>query len=204
MIDPRFSAAFRETLLSGRYNLLLGSGVSLDSRNKNGELLPGSEALRKRLCNVTNVRENTSLTRVYSLLNAEQRRTELQDRLSGCRPGATVEGLFHFLWRRIFTFNIDDVLEAEYVRDSRSKQRIISLNFDSAFEPATNRTELPIIHLHGSVSKPDSGFVFSATEYARIMSGLNPWMHLLAEILSVEPFIIAGTSLNEIDLEYYL
>jgi hypothetical protein len=36
------------------------------------------------------------------------------------------------------------------------------------------------------------------------MSHLNPWMHLLSEILATEPFIIAGTSLNEIDLEYYL
>lgn len=41
-------------------------------------------------------------------------------------------------------------------------------------------------------------------EYARVMRTLNPWMHLLSEILATEPFIIAGTSLNEIDLEYYL
>lgn len=34
--------------------------------------------------------------------------------------------------------------------------------------------------------------------------GLNPWMHVLSEILSSEPFIISGTSLNESDLEYYL
>ena len=32
----------------------------------------------------------------------------------------------------------------------------------------------------------------------------NPWMHMLSEILATEPFIIAGTSLNEPDLEYYL
>jgi hypothetical protein len=36
------------------------------------------------------------------------------------------------------------------------------------------------------------------------MGSMNPWMHTLAEILATEPFIIAGTSLNEIDLEYYL
>ena len=33
---------------------------------------------------------------------------------------------------------------------------------------------------------------------------MNPWMHLLSEILATEPFIIAGTSLDEPDLEYYL
>ncbi len=36
------------------------------------------------------------------------------------------------------------------------------------------------------------------------MSGMNPWMHLLSEILPTEAFIIAGTSLDEPDLEYYL
>ena len=46
--------------------------------------------------------------------------------------------------------------------------------------------------------------MFSYTEYARLMTTNNPWMHLLAEILSTESFIIAGTSFNEGDLEYYL
>jgi hypothetical protein len=36
------------------------------------------------------------------------------------------------------------------------------------------------------------------------MTGLNPWMHVLSEIMATEPFIIAGTSLNEVDLEFYL
>src|SRR5438128_1307790 len=60
------------------------------------------------------------------------------------------------------------------------------------------------IHLHGWVGKAQNGFVFSHAEYARVMTTLNPWMHLLSEILATEAFIIAGTSLNEVDLEYYL
>jgi hypothetical protein len=36
------------------------------------------------------------------------------------------------------------------------------------------------------------------------MRDMSPWMHMLAEILPTEPFIIAGTSLNEVDLEFYL
>ena len=45
-----------------------------------------------------------------------------------------------------------------------------------------------------------TGYVFSYTEYAGLMTTNNPWMHLLAEILSTESFIIAGTSFNEGDL----
>ncbi len=86
----------------------------------------------------------------------------------------------------------------------QSKQSLIPLNFDSAFEPTPVKGELTAVHLHGWVRSPGSGFVFSAPEYARSMRTMNPWMHLLAEIIATEPFIIAGTSLNEMDLEYYL
>jgi hypothetical protein len=85
-----------------------------------------------------------------------------------------------------------------------AKQAIVPLNFNDQFEPAPRREELQVIHLHGWARDPSAGFVFSAAEYARIMRDLNPWMHLLSEILATEPFIIGGTSLNEMDLEYYL
>lgn len=119
-----------------------------------------------------------------------------------CTPGPSLHPLPLFLWRRIFTFNVDDVLENLYA--GTGKQQLIPLNFNAAFEPTPDRRELQAIHLHGSALWPDEGFVFAATEYVKIMSSLNPWMHLLSEILATEPFIIAGTSLNEIDLEYYL
>lgn len=121
---------------------------------------------------------------------------------SNCTPGPSLRSLPLFLWRRIFTFNVDDVLEHLYA--PAAKQTLVPLNFKAAFEPTPERRELQAIHLHGSASWPDEGFVFAATEYVKVMSGLNPWMHLLSEILATEPFIIAGTSLNEIDLEYYL
>jgi hypothetical protein len=84
------------------------------------------------------------------------------------------------------------------------KQALVPLNFSAAFEPTPDRREVQAIHLHGSALWPDEGFVFAATDYVKVMSNLNPWMHLLSEILATEPFIIAGTSLNEIDLEFYL
>jgi len=103
----------------------------------------------------------------------------------------------------MFTFNIDDVLENLYESDD-AKQKLVPLNFDAPLEPTPNRMELLAVHLHGWVRQPSAGYVFSSSEYVRVMKGLNPWMHLLSEILATEPFIIAGTSLNEVDLEYYL
>lgn len=204
MIPDDLLEAFSATLLTGGYNLLLGSGVSLDSHNGQGELLRSSDILRKDLCALKNVRDTTNLPRVYSMLSPHERQKELVERFSSCRPGPSLTPLSRYLWRRVFSFNIDDVIELLYSSSSTAKQTLIPLNFDAPFEPTPERNELLAVHLHGWVGKPESGFVFSHSEYARIMSSMNPWMHLLSEILATESFVIAGTSLNEVDLEYYL
>src|ERR1017187_3907072 len=196
--------AFKTTLLGGGYNLLLGSGASLDSQNVFGEELRSAEKLRKDLCQLKNVNPNTNLQRVYGLLDEKERKRELVDRYVNCKAAFSLHALPRYLWRRMFSFNIDDVIESLYAAIRDPKQKLVPLNFDAPFEPTPDRRELHAIHLHGWVGKADSGFVFSYAEYARAMSSLNPWMHLLSEILATESFIIAGTSLNEIDLEYYL
>ena len=203
MLDPALVDSLRHTLFAGKYNLLLGSGVSLNSRDRSGAFLRGTEQLRKDICALTNTSSGTSLSRAYSLLTPQQRQTELVRKYSNCQPGAELRPFSRCLWKRIFTFNIDDVVEALHDRNP-SEQRLTTLNFDSAFEPDTNLSELQCIHLHGYAGQPASGFVFSHTEYVRMLNSNNPWMLLLSEILPSESFIIAGTSFNEVDLQYYL
>ena len=204
MIPKDTIVAFRSTLLAGGYNLLLGSGICLDSHNGLGEQLRSADSLRKDLCALKKVKDTTTLPRVSAMLTPDETEEQLVKRFSNCKPGTSLAHLPCFLWKRLFTFNIDDVLETLYGTSEKGKQTLIPINFDSPFEPAPDRRELQAVHLHGWVGKPKSPFVFSFAEYARIMRGNNPWMHMLAEILATEPFVIAGTSLNEVDLEFYL
>ena len=204
MIPENLISEFSNTLLEGSYNLLLGSGVSLDSKNGSGQRLRSSEELRRELCRITGASDDTSLTRAYALLTPRQRYDELEVKFSNCQPGPSVQYIPQFLWRRLLSFNIDDVIENLYKQSKSSKQTIITLNYDAPFEPTPDRDELQVVHLHGWVGLPKTAFVFSSMEYVRVMSSLNPWMHLLSEILATEPFIISGTSFNEVDLEYYL
>lgn len=87
MLEAAQLELFRDSLLSGRYNLLLGSGTSLTSRNKSGQLLRSAERLREELCALTGLRAGTSLTRAYGLLTDDQRRSEIVETFSGCKPG---------------------------------------------------------------------------------------------------------------------
>ncbi|MCE5180648.1 MAG: SIR2 family protein [Betaproteobacteria bacterium] len=204
MLTPQQLDELRASLFAGHYNLLLGSGASLDSTDKVHKPLMGATELTTTLCTIKSAKPGTTLSRVSSLLTPEEITKHLTDRYSGCHPGDTVKKVTNFVWKTAFTFNIDDSLESAYEKTLKPKQAIEPLNYDSAYETPSNRSRLPIVHLHGFVREPEKGYVFSVPEYGRVTRGLNPWMHVLSELLSSEPFIISGTSLNESDLEFYL
>ena len=191
------------SLRMGEYNLFLGAGASLDSTNSMGECLPNGQNLKESLCQISGARPSSSLQRAFSGLTSEQVEQHVTARFIGCRPGPTVALVPSFVWRRIFTLNIDDVLERLY-ETTGSLQTLRSYHFNDTFEELRTLDRVPVIHLHGWSKQASKGYVFSRSEYARFMATPNAWMTVLADIMPVEPFIIAGTSLDEIDLEYYL
>lgn len=204
MLPPEIHDSFRASLFSGQYNLLLGSGVSLDSTDSHREPLQSASGLTKKLCELKKVSATTPLSRVALLLNPDEVEEHLTKPYSSCRPGETVKRVTGFVWRSIYSFNIDDALEAAYETSTRRRQRAQSLNYDTNYRTPSNQSKVAIIHLHGFTRESEKGYVFSASEYARVTKGGNPWMHVLSELLATEPFIVSGTSLNEPDLEYYL
>lgn len=186
----------------GDYNLFLGAGISLDSHNLQGPLINGPD-FKNQLCQITGARSSSSLQRVFSSLSIDQIKEHVTDRFSVCEPGRTVERLPSFVWRRLFTLNVDDVIENVYLKPG-NKQVVKPYHFKDAFEELRALDVLPVIHLHGWVAQPHRGYVFARSEYARVMAEQNAWMTVLADIMPVEPFIVSGTTLDEIDLEYYL
>lgn len=204
MLPGAHQEAFRQSLIRGQYNLLLGSGVSIGAKNEAGELLRSAEKLRLDLCKLRNVPESTALNRVTKGLTPEQTKHQLTEHYKVATFSRSHELLPRFLWQNIFTFNIDNGIEQAYGRSDRRLQSIQSLNYSDVFSVARSPTQLPTVHLHGFVNKPNDRYVFSLNDYASLSATDNPWMIWLADILPVEPFIVAGTSLSEPDVEYYL
>lgn len=204
MLTPEQLQSVKSTLFSGQYNLLLGSGVSLDAFDVRGKKLKSASDLAVELCELKGVKTGTPLARISLLLDSNEVEKYLTIPYTNCKAGDTAKLITSFVWRSAFTFNIDDVLEAAYSSVTRPKQEAVSLNYDSTYQTSDNKSKLQIIHLHGYTAESEKGYVFSTSEYGRATRGMNPWMHVLAELISSEPFIISGTSLNEPDLEYYL
>ena len=195
-------AAFLSSLKSGQYNLLLGAGVSMDASNARGDL-PSGDAFRKDLCKLKGANENRSLQKVFALLDVSEVKEHVTERFVNCSPGPTLLSLSSFIWKRAFTFNIDDAMEAAYAKPE-AKQKLNSLNFDDVYKEVKTMSDLFLIHLHGFVKVPERGYVFSRDEYLQQMVKINPWMTVLSQFISTEPFIIAGSSMDEVDLDYYI
>jgi len=193
--------AIKSALRAGQYNLLLGAGFSMDSTNSHGNL-PSGEALAAELSTVTEAKSN-SLQRLYELMTPEQVKTHITVRLSRCIPGKTAQLMSSFIWKRVFTWNVDDVLENVY-QDGKGHQRAVPKHFNDIYTDPENMEDLFLIHLHGYVGQADRGYVFSREQYLKQIMKVNPWMTVLTQFMLSEPMIIAGTSLDEVDLDFYL
>ncbi len=151
MISEEYIEPFRQGLFSGQYNLLLGSGVSLDSTDRYGSTLKSVSTLTKELCLLKGLDPSTKLQRISLLLEPHEIDKYLTKPYSNSRPGETVKRLTSFVWRSIYTFNIDDALEAAYESSDRSKQKVESLNYDALFKTQPSKEHLSLVHLHGFV-----------------------------------------------------
>lgn len=199
--------AIWETLNAGSYYLFLGSGVSLDSTGMHGTMLSGT-GLSKRLQGITGLSQSSTLQQNYRLLKPDQIQEHLTDGYNCQIFGETIGKLASTSWRRVYTLNIDNCFESSArieIAKNRLPNNILSVyNFDDLYSDPSPSEVHSIVHLHGFVEKSHSGYIFSHNEYAREMTRQNSWMATLTQLMKAEPFIIAGTSLEEIDVEFYL
>lgn len=200
-ITGKQEAAFVSSLRAGQYNLLLGAGFSMDSKNAKG-LLPSGDDLLTNLAKATSAKKS-NLQRLYQLLTPTQVKDLITDRFVGALPGETAKLMASFIWRRVFTWNVDDVLENLY-KGANAPQRAIPKHFNDVYTDPQSLEELFIIHLHGFVGAPERGYVFSRDQYISQTTKMNPWMTVLTQRMLSEPMIIAGSTLDEVDLDYYL
>ncbi|WP_447469048.1 P-loop NTPase [Vibrio harveyi] len=130
----------------------------------------------------------------------------LKDRFTNC-TSTWQSDLFKFDWDRIWTFNIDDVLEHAF------NENLASNKFDSFHSYDWKEKIVPreqtinsqqIVYLHGRASDLDTrqeGLVFSISEYAHAAKSFKQWHASFQTNYLEKPFIVCGASLaEEVDL----
>lgn len=201
-------------LLSGNPILFTGAGFSLGAVNGAGEKIPsGNELKRKLLVDFLGYQENSeecvelmasSLSDICTFAEGEYSSQKLHDYLiatfSECTPKEFHNTIARFpFWKRIYTINIDDVLE-----NASEKAALVVQNSERQFMYSRAKQK-EYIKLHGCVKNRSGKLVFSNHQYVdSMLSSTDYRFNCFARDMQVENFVILGTEMNEINLDYYL
>ncbi len=217
MLDKFISDVQLDQIVQGLirrdYDLLLGAGASIDAIGGDGRPLPDGKTLSRDLLQAFDVKvkdNNVDLKLAYEVIGSGKNKDGKSiwdyffQRFTNCKPNWQ-RLLCEFDWNRIWTLNIDDVIERAYEITDHSNQKPNSISWRSPYrEPDRSLNELQIVHLHGKAGKPDnaeSDIIFSIIEYLQATSAQHVWHRIFGDEFLQRPFIIVGASLaDEYDL----
>ncbi len=203
MIPETVAQQVLPALKAGRYSLLIGAGFSATSNNGKSQRLPIGNQLATEIANKFELPSSYPLAQIADSAPREELYSFLISRFSGCKASKSSSLISSFVWRSIYTLNIDDVLHDCY-SSSHSFQKPVFLTFKDLYQRPEDPEEVIVVHLHGSVRVPQHGFVFSLPEYGDASAAGYTWFNVLADELTEQPFIIIGCSLAEPDIETHL
>lgn len=197
-------------LNSGEISLLLGAGFSITNSNEE-TTLPGSESLKNELLKKCQREsgKNTSLKDAYQLASRTLTNfTEIFKKIftvSSTFPWQNK--IFQYTWSRLYTTNIDNVLEvAEHETRKQGKCSGEFKFFNYTDEGLISATIgiIPVISIHGSCSRLEDGFIFSTLEYAKASAKILDWHNDLAARMIAGGVVVIGNQLDESDFDTYI
>lgn len=204
--------------------LLLGAGFSFGAKNGNGEELPLGKKLVEQLYThlfednppnkdildedkdgANQYKENHNLKGLCGLLRAEKRVAERNEFLTHAFSDAFIDEnskLFNitgYRWNKIFTLNIDCLLE--YIFEQKSiPYKVWNNDHD---DRRNNSNDILIVKLHGCVKNKnvDKGYVFDEEEYIAFWNDDNCFLRDFGDAYSKGDVIFIGTEFQEEDLQ---
>jgi len=190
-------------LRRNRVVLVTGAGFSADARNTLGERLPLGGDLTKTFWRFLYDSEYDGRTNLKTLYDAAKThpkgRAAVRDFMVSQFHADHVPEWYScvpkWFWRRIYTFNIDDVLEQVYGRaPSPCLDRIVAPDHYQERDAFLRRIQY--IKLHGSFDD-DKDIVFGMREYGSRAASLDVWYLHFVEDYSTMPTLFIGTQLDE-------
>lgn len=198
----------RRRLARGEVVLFLGAGFSVDARNHTGEALPLGGKLAEMLANKAAFPFNGEpLTNVYQAVLPKIGENELWRYLPEIFHVSTYADWYDlipkFVWHRVYTINIDNLLEVVYGKNSgQTLQKVVCPAHPVERDPHFDKLQL--VHLHGHVDHREKGIIFSLAEFAQQTAGPNPWYQQLVDDLFNRPILFVGTPMLEPMLYHYI
>lgn len=127
----------------------------------------------------------------------------LDDWYKDCVPAPWHHLVAKLFWYRIYTTNIDDVLENSY--KSGTSQRLDLIVTPAPYKDQDQFYErVQCIHLHGSVLDYSKPLTFTFEEFASQTAKPNPWYQAMVDDMQSKSFIFVGARLSDSPFHHYL
>ncbi len=192
----------------GNVVLFAGAGFSLGAKNLKGTEPPLGGQLAEILAQECGWKyEGDDLGIVYEQAQKHLGSKELNSVLCSLYKDCAPARWHHFVpllyWSRIYTTNIDDVLENSY--KSGSVQRLGPIICPADFEPQDVWYEhVQGVHLHGSVFDLQKGLTFTAAEFGVQSATPNAWYQSLVDDMYSNSVIFVGSRLSDPPMYHYM
>ena len=194
----------------GELSLLLGSGFTVNNETKYG-LVPSSGSLIKAIMDktgkVAGARTSLKDAYVFGQREIDDFPKFLASLFKVERAPAWQEKIFYYSWKRIYTTNIDNVLNVCKEQAEKKGKLAGEFKFFNYSDPSLVSDTIgaiPVITIHGTCSKLDEGFIFSSLEYAKATAKVLDWHRDLAARATSGGLLVIGNQLDESDLDAYI
>ena len=192
----------------GSVVLFAGAGFSMGAKNSVGVDPPLGGELARILAKECGWHYNDEdLPSVYDQAQKHLGSKPLADLFAryyrDCKPAGWHFHLSLLHWYRIYTTNIDDVIEEAY--KGHSAQRLDLITCPTSYDdPDQFYDRVQSVHLHGSVLDPAKGYTFTLEDFAGQTAMPNPWYQAMADDMMMRAFLFVGTRLTEPPFHHYL
>lgn len=207
-----------EKLRAGELSLLLGAGFSRGNESGLGEIPGSSELIDAILTEAARLHgprpsfqrgERTNLKDVYVLGKREIADFPkfLQQLFTVSTAKPWQQRVFAYAWRRVYTTNIDNVLDI--ARDQQEKTGRLGgdfkfFNYSDQSLASESIGSIPVVTIHGTCSRIQDGFIFSNIEYAIASAKVQDWHRDLAARALTGGLLVVGNQLEESDLDAHI
>lgn len=191
-------------------SLLLGAGFSMVNSSPLG-LLPNGDSLRDMLLAKCGKKAGPRTTLKDAYLLGSRELSNFSDFLAECFTVKSVlpwqERIFSYPWGRIYTTNIDNVLNVAYEQCAKKSKLGGDFVFANYSDPSILSSaigSIPVVNIHGTCLQLDEGFIFSSLEYAKAAVKVLDWHRDLAAKILSGGLIVVGNQLDESDIDSHL
>ena len=205
-IQPNDYEYIKKALLTNNAVLLLGAGFSRSCKNRLGEHLPSgmefAEKLWKEIGYSGDYDKTTPLTDLYDSALGAIKHTHLKNLILNTFHATVIPDWYSIvtkiIWHRVYTFNIDNVVESVYTK-TRPSPKLDTINGLSAEYRDRNQflDSIQYVKLNGDLQDDPKDITFSFRQYARRLVDSEIWYDNFIRDYTDRPTIIIGSTLNE-------